>query len=133
MFYSKLAWRNIKRNRIICLPFLLSVIFLFALNLLMSVIYENIGNSIKARTASVEFLFSYGKNIIFIFSIIFTFYANSFVMKHRQKELGVYNILGMDKKALNKMIIMENFFTFLMTILGGIVGGSIFSKLFFLC
>ncbi|MDR1521582.1 MAG: FtsX-like permease family protein [Streptococcaceae bacterium] len=132
MFYSKLAFENLKRNHLIYLPFLLSVIFLFSLNLLMSGIYVNIGNQIIQRTEAVKFLFSYGKNIIFIFSIIFTFYANSFVMKHRQKELGIYNILGMDKNALSKMLIIENYITFLITILGGIIGGSIFSKLLFL-
>jgi putative ABC transport system permease protein len=132
MFYSKLAFGNLKRNYLIYLPFLLSVIFLFSLNLLMSIIYTNIGNQITERTEAVKFLFSYGKNIVFIFSIIFIFYANSFVMKHRQKELGIYNILGMDKKALGKMIIIENFITFLISILSGIIGGSIFSKLLFL-
>jgi putative ABC transport system permease protein len=98
----------------------------------MSVIYENIGNQITERTTTVQSLFAYGKNIIFIFSIIFTFYANSFMMKHRQKELGIYNILGMDKKALSKMVMIENFITFLLTVLGGALSGSIFSKLLFL-
>lgn len=58
----------------------------------------------------VKFVLGLGAVIIGFFSVIFLFYTNSFIMKRRKKELGIYNILGMEKRHLAKVIFLRRFF-----------------------
>lgn len=132
MFYLKLAWANIKKNRPTYLPFLGSMIFLIILNLLMQVMIHNGGMKTLPQAATVRSIFDFGQNVISIFSIIFAFYTNSFLIKRRQKELGLYNILGMDKKSLALMLFVESIISTVTTLIIGLLFGTIFSKFLFL-
>lgn len=67
-----------------------------------------------------------------IFSVIFLFYINSFLIKRRKKELGIYNILGMGKGHLAKMLFIESIITTTVSIIGGILAGILFGKLVYL-
>jgi len=77
-------------------------------------------------------MMSFGTITIAIFSVIFLFYTNSFLMKRRKKELGLYNILGMEKRHIGKMLFFETLFIAVIGLAGGLLCGILFSKLIIL-
>lgn len=77
-------------------------------------------------------MMSFGTITIGIFSVIFLFYTNSFLMKRRKKELGLYNILGMEKRHIGKMLFFETLFIAVIGLAGGLLCGILFSKLIIL-
>jgi len=77
----------------------------------------------------VKLIMSFGMIVIGIFSVIFLFYTNSFLMKRRKKEFGLFNILGMDKGNLAKVIALETLYTALISIAAGLALGVLLSKL----
>lgn len=127
--YPRLAWQNIKKNGKFYFPYILTIVgasaafyILLAMNGAKD-IPENIRYSYLAN-----FIF-FGTIVIGIFSVIFLFYTNSFLMKRRNKELGMYNILGMDKRHIGKVLVFESIYTALIGIGGGIIIGIVFQKL----
>ena len=74
-------------------------------------------------------MLGFGVFVIAIFSLIFLYYTNSFLIRRRQKEFGLYNILGMGKRNLVKILLWENILTALFSIGAGLVSGILFSKL----
>lgn len=73
-----------------------------------------------------------GNIVIGVFSVIFLFYTNSFLIKRRKKEFGLFNILGMEKKHISKVIVWETVFVTVFSIVIGLVSGMIIGKLMFL-
>lgn len=132
MFYAKLAWTNLKKNRTAYFPFILATVFTVVLNVIMQVMLHNKGMDHLPQAASVKAMFGLGNYIIVIFSVIFTFYTHSFLIKRRKKELGLYNILGLDKNNLTIMLGYENLFVYLISIVLGLGLGVIFAKFMFL-
>lgn len=132
MFYVKLATTNLKKNKQAYVPFLLSMVFLVVINVVMQIMLKNKGMSALPGAEAAKQLFSFGSVVILIFTVIFSLYTNSFLLKQRKKELGLYNILGMGKKELAKILFIETLFASLISIVTGIVTGIIFSKLAFL-
>ena len=76
--------------------------------------------------------YQYATGVIIVFAVIFLFYTNSFLIKRRKKEIGVYNILGMGKRHIARMMAVETILTAGISILGGLVFGIIFGKLMYL-
>lgn len=81
---------------------------------------------------SIYTILMFGTIVIGLFSAIFLFYTNSFLMKRRKKELGLYNILGMEKNHIAKILLYETLITGIVTIFLGLLSGILFSKLIFL-
>lgn len=78
------------------------------------------------------FMVQLGVGVVSIFAVIFLFYINSFLMKRRKKEIGLYNVLGMEKRHIAKMLFFENVYVVLIDMAAGLVSGMILSKLMFL-
>jgi putative ABC transport system permease protein len=74
----------------------------------------------------------FGTIVIGLFSAVFLFYTNSFLMKRRKKELGLYNILGMEKRHIAKILFCETLITMFVTMFLGLLSGILFSKIIFL-
>lgn len=128
--YGKLAVNNIKHNRQFYLPYLLTGMLTVAFFYTMLYLNYNPGlDELPFGAVDVKFVLGLGAVIIGFFSVIFLFYTNSFIMKRRKKELGIYNILGMEKRHLAKVIFLETFFSAVVAIGGGLVAGIAFSKL----
>ncbi len=70
-----------------------------------------------------------GCYVIAIFAVIFLFYTNNFLMRRRKKELGLYNILGMEKRHIAKILFYECIYTFLLSIVAGVGCGVLFNQL----
>ena len=74
----------------------------------------------------------FGVIVVAIFSVIFLYYTNSFLIKRRKKELGLYNILGMEKRHIAKVMLWETLFSALIAIGGGLIAGILLDRLMFL-
>lgn len=128
--YVKLAAINIKNNRQFYLPYLLTGIMSVAMFYLMLAMHDNKGiDSLGGGATNIRLMLAFGTIIVGVFVSIFLFYTNSFLMKRRKKELGLYNILGMEKKHIAKVLFLETLFTLAVTLIGGLMFGMTFNKL----
>lgn len=132
LFYPKLAVSNIKKNGRIFLPYILMNIGIITLFFIMHAISENPALSQMSGGGDLKMILRFGNWVIGIFSAIFIFYTNSFLMKRRKKEIGLYNILGMGKRHLGIMMGLETAFLSVICIGLGIITGLVLSKLMFL-
>ena len=129
-FYGKLAVTNLKNNRKSYIPYVLASAFSVMMYFIMDNLYRN--RSLVEKGSPLAIMLSYADAVLLIFSIIFLFYINSFLIKRRKKELGIYNILGMGKGHLAKMLFIESIITTTVSIIGGILAGILFGKLVYL-
>ena len=132
MFYPKMAWVNIKKNGKIYFPYILTCIGTILMFYNICAISENKGTAQLAGAVLVQVILKLGIMIIGIFAVIFLFYTNSFLMKRRQKELGLYNILGMGKRHIAKMMFCETVMMAFVSLIVGIGLGIALNKLLFL-
>lgn len=107
LFYLKLAWINIKKNRQTYIPYLLTCIGSMSMFFIMHSISVNQGIYEMIGSETLQMILSFGLVVIGIFSTIFLFYTNSFLIKRRTKELGLYNVLGLEKKHIAKILCYE--------------------------
>ena len=134
-FYPQLALRSLRLNGKFYLPYLLSGMVSAAM--LYDILFLNMNRGIYALKGvnAVQGLLGFGAIVVALFSFALLCYTNGFLMKRRQKELGLYNILGMEKRHLARLLLWETVFAALLCILGGLLLGVLLSKLFllFLC
>lgn len=127
--YTKLAITNIKNNRQFYFPYLLTGIITVAMFYIMCALESNPGIQSMPGAKNLGLILRLGIGVIGIFAVIFLFYTNSFIIKRRKKELGIYNIMGMEKRHIAKILSKEAFFTAIIAIGGGLVTGVLFHKL----
>ena len=128
--YGKLAVTNLKNNGKSYLPYVLASAFSVMMYFILDNLYRN--RSLVEKGSPLAIMLSYAAAVLLIFSVIFLFYINSFLIKRRKKELGIYNILGMEKGHLAKMLFLESVMTTAASIIGGILAGILFGKLVYL-
>lgn len=126
--YTRLAFTNLKNNRKTYVPYILTAI----LTVMMYYIIDALSRNDSVGWQDVKLVLSYATAVVMVFSVIFLFYTNSFLIKRRKKEVGMYNILGMGKAHIAKMLFVETLVTASLSIGAGIVGGILFSKLMWL-
>lgn len=127
--YRKLAFTNIKNNGSLYLPYIISGIVTVAMFYIMMFLNNSKGLEKIYGASYLTSIMALGVRTIAVFSYIFIFYTNSFIIKRRKKEIGVYNILGMEKRHIAKLMGIETVTVALIAIIGGIVTGILFSKL----
>lgn len=127
--YRKLAFTNIKNNGSLYLPYIISGIVTVAMFYIMMFLNNSKGLEKIYGSSYLTSIMALGVGIIAVFSYIFIFYTNSFIIKRRKKEIGVYNILGMEKRHIAKVMGIETVTVAFIAIIGGIVTGILFSKL----
>lgn len=129
-FYPRLAASNMKKNSRTYLPYILTCIGTIMMYYMMYALYENSRSFLNHQ--SLGFILGLGTWVIAIFAAIFLFYTNSFLVKRRKKEMGLLNILGMEKKHISRMMAIETLYTAFISIIAGIGFGILFSKLIYL-
>lgn len=131
-FYPQLALRSLRLNGKFYLPYLLSGMVSAAM--LYDILFLNMNRGIYALKGvnAVQGLLGFGAIVVALFSFALLCYTNGFLMKRRQKELGLYNILGLEKRHLARLLLWETVFAALLCILGGLLLGILLSKLFLL-
>jgi putative ABC transport system permease protein len=132
MFYQKLAVENIKKNNQTYFPYILTCICSIMMFYMMHFMSVNEGLDNMSGGSQLKIILGLGTWVIGIFSVIFLFYTNSFLIKRRKKEIGLYNILGMEKRHIAKVLFWENLFVALLGMLMGLLWGIMLSKLMFL-
>ena len=128
-FYPKLAWGNIVRNRQFYVPYLLTLMGTAAAFYIIGALAGAQDLPVMNRYIYLSMFMTFGLFVIAIFAVIFLGYTNSFLMKRRRKELGLYNVLGMGKRNIARMLGMETVYTALIGIGGGILAGLLLQKL----
>lgn len=132
-FYRMLAWTGIRQNKKLYLPYLLTCMGTVMMCYIISFLSTSpVFGSIKGGNTMQSFL-SMGVGVMGVFSLIFLFYTNSFLIRRRKKEFGLYNILGLGKKNLALVLVWETLMMAALTIGGGLFFGILFSKLAELC
>ena len=127
--YPKLAWDGIRKNKRFYLPYILTcigmVMMFYIIHYLaaMPTLKEMPGGD------SMTMVLGFGFWVIALFAVIFLFYTNSFLMRRRQKEFGLYNMLGMGKNHLSILLLWENGILFSVSMVGGLLSGILLSKL----
>lgn len=124
------AKRNLHANRLLEIPFVLSIGIMFLLFNIMVSLLSN--QYVLTRHADLPSVIQFGVVIIAIFTFIFVMYANGFLMKRRNKEFALYGILGLEKKHIRKILFIEYFVLFICSLFIGVVGGYIFGKVTFI-
>lgn len=132
VFYPKLAANNIKKNSKTYIPYILTCIFTAAMYYIIHSLSNNEGISTLIGSDTISITLGLGNSITAIFAIIFLFYTNSFLIKRRKKEFGLFNILGMEKKHLLRVIGYETLYIALISLTLGIAIGILLDKLMYL-
>ena len=120
-FFAKLAVSNIKKNRNTYIPYIVTCIMTVAMFYIVKSLSLNPGLEEMLGGDELSYIMMLGSIIVGMFAFIFLFYTNSFLMKRRKKEFGVFNILGMEKSHLAKTLAYETFFITLISIAGGFI------------
>ena len=130
--YLKLAITNIKANGKTYFPYVITCICTIMMFYIMHALSINKGLEGVSGSESLKSILYFGTIVIGIFSAIFLFYINSFLIKRRKKEIGLYNILGLGKKHIAIVLFYENVLISLISLVIGLMGGVILNKLMFL-
>lgn len=131
-FYLKLAGSNIKKNGKTYIPYILTCVITVAMFYIIRSLSYNEGLDNMIGTQTLKSVLDFACVVTGIFAVIFLFYTNSFLMKRRKKEFGLYNILGMEKKHLSIIVSLETLYIFLISIISGLLIGILLDKLMFM-
>lgn len=124
------AKRNLHANRLLEIPFVLSIGIMFLLFNIMVSLLSN--HYVLTRHADLPSVIQFGVVMVAIFAFIFVMYANGFLIKRRNKEFALYGILGLEKKHIRKILFIEYSVLFICALIIGIIGGYIFGKVTFI-
>ena len=128
--FSRLAKQNIRNNKSTYIPYMVTCIFCIAMIYMMEFLRDCPTLDQAVRQADeVRMIVFTGEIVVEIFCIIFLIYSNSFLMKRRQKEIGLYNILGLERNHIGIVMFLETIITSIGSLAGGIAVGIIGSKL----
>ena len=128
--FSRLAKQNIRNNKSTYIPYIITCIFCIAMIYMMEFLRDcpTLDQAVR-QAAEVRMIVFTGEIVVEIFCIIFLIYSNSFLMKRRQKEIGLYNILGLERNHIGIVMFLETIITSIGSLAGGIAVGIIGSKL----
>lgn len=129
LFYPKLALSNMKKNRKFYFPYLITCIITIAMFYIMGSITTDPEIKTLPNFQTLTIILNLGTIVIGIFSVIFLFYTNSFLVKRRKKELGLYSILGMERKHIYMILFFETIYLTILSIGTGLVFGVVLNKL----
>lgn len=128
--FSRLAKQNIRNNKSTYIPYMITCIFCIAMIYMMEFLRDCPTLDQAVRQADeVRMIVFTGEIVVEIFCIIFLIYSNSFLMKRRQKEIGLYNVLGLERNHIGIVMFLETIITSIGSLAGGIAAGIIGSKL----
>ena len=129
LLYPKLAWQGIRKNAEMYLPYLLMGILMVGVSYIMNYLTRPALMSALSMGGTTLMVLQMGKIVISVFSVIFLYYCNSFLIRRRMKEFGLYNILGMGKGNIARVMLWETLLTALLVFAGGLLLGLSLSRL----
>ncbi|MBQ0065883.1 MAG: ABC transporter permease [Firmicutes bacterium] len=127
-FYPRLAKEGIRKNKQLYIPYLLTCACMSAVFYILNYLATGDLLSHTHGGESAQTVLALGFVVILIFSGIFLIYTNSFLIRRRKKEFGLYNILGMNKKNIGRILFWETIISLVISLTGGILAGILLSK-----
>lgn len=127
-FYLRLAWDGIKKNKKLYLPYILTCVGMIAMFYIVAFLSKDESMLAVTGGEQIQGILVFGTYVLGIFSLLILFYTNSFLIRRRKKEFGLYNILGMDKINLSRVLFWENAVIFCISMVSGLACGLLFSK-----
>lgn len=128
-FYPKLAWSGMRKNSKLYVPYTLAGAGMAALFYIISYLSSSESLLMVGGGGNIAIILGMGKFVIAVFSLLFLFYTNSFLVRRRYKEFGLYNVLGMNKLNISRILLWETLINALISIGGGLAFGIALSKL----
>lgn len=127
--YPKLAWSGMWKNKKLYIPYILTSVGMVAMYYIVTSIAYSDGIMEISGGGTIVDILNFGSGIMAVFSAIFLFYTSSFLMRRRQREFGLYNILGMGKRHISIIMLIETAITAAISLVFGFLFGITFSKL----
>lgn len=129
LFYPRLAWTGIKNNRRLYLPYILTCIGMVAMFYIMLSLSTGVFLDKMRGGTTLGSVLGLGAGVIGFFAVLFLFYTNSFLIRRRKKEFGLYNILGMGKRNIARVLFSETLILAVVSLVFGLILGAALSKL----
>ena len=127
--YTRLAATGIKKNGKSYIPYILTASLMISIFYIIMFLSENPILKQMVGGTGMMMILSMGTVVMGIFSMIFLYYTNSFLIKRRKKEFGLYNILGLGKGQIAQVLVWETLFVYVISVVVGLGFGILFSKL----
>ncbi|MEG0901686.1 MAG: FtsX-like permease family protein, partial [Clostridia bacterium] len=127
-FFMRLALTGIYKNRKLYYPYFLTSILTCAMLYMIC----SLSRATGIGDGTLGITLGLGVWVTTLFSVIFLFYTHSFLMKRRKREFGLYNILGMEKKHIARVVLWETLVILIVSLLGGFGLGMLFDKLLYM-
>ena len=128
-FYPRLAWSGMRKNSKLYLPYTLACIGMTAMFYILMHLAYSPALELLSSSGEVSTILRLGSFVIGVFSLLFLFYTNSFLVRRRFKEFGLYNVLGMNKGNISRVLAWEALINALISLAGGLFLGIALSKL----
>ena len=128
-FYPRLAIDGMRKNRRMYGPYLAMGVLMAAICYILSALSRSDALRTLPGGDNLCMIMALGNVVLLIFSVIFLFYTNSFLIRRRRREFGLYNVLGMSKRNLARILTWETLLTAVIVIAGGLFFGVLLSKL----
>lgn len=129
LLYPKLAANGIRKNRRTYLPYILTCAGMIMMYYIVSFLTISSFVAEMEGGQTMQLMLTLGCGVIVVFSAVFLFYTNSFLIRRRKTEFGLYNILGMDKRNISRILFWETLMIYVVSMLLGLSCGILFSKL----
>ena len=130
--YYRLAKTNLSRNRLMYLPYFIATALISSMFfIIFSVVLSKSVSNMSFGGTMVGML-TVGVVVMAIFTFCYMLYINSFLIKRRKKEFGLYGILGLEKRHVSRIILLENVMLNLSALAAGLLCGTVFGKLVFM-
>ena len=126
--YPKLAWEGIRKNKRLYVPYIAMGALMVMMFYLLRFLQDSPVIGVMRGAVTLSTVLPMGYAVIAIFSIIFLFYTNSFLIRQRYREFGLYNILGMNKQNVCMIMVWESIFVGSIAIVTGLAAGILLSK-----
>lgn len=127
--YPKLAWEGIRKNKRLYLPFIFTCVGVIAMYYIVAFLSTSSIVADMPGGGTIQGTLGLGSSVLAVFSVIFLFYTNSFLIRRRKKEFGLYNILGMGKRNIAAILLWETVITAVLSLAVGLAVGIGLSKL----
>lgn len=132
MYYPRLALDSIKKNARAFVPYMLTCTVTAAMYYIIVSLSKNEGIDGMSGSDFLREMLKLGGWVTAIFAVIILFYTNSFLLKNRKKEFGLFNILGMEKRHISRLVALETLYVGAFSLSAGLMLGVALDKLMFL-
>lgn len=128
-FYPKLAFDGIRKNKRMYIPYILTCVGMVMMYYIISFLQYSDTVVYLKGSGTIKSMLGLGSWVIAIFACIFLFYTNSFLIRRRKKELGLYNILGMGKRNIGLILLWETLIIAFISLAAGLFWDLLFQNL----